>query len=82
MNQRIFYQQEVLDKLKYGIKILIAKNFGLKSHDSHNIIAVGADDESLTDAVNLIIHAQGGVSVADHDIPAINKVLPLPVFGI
>ncbi len=66
------------------------KNFGLKSgaiassvaHDSHNIIAVGADDESLADAVNLIIHERGGVSVADHHHPAINKVLPLPVAGL
>lgn len=66
------------------------KNFGLKSgaiassvaHDSHNIIAVGADDESLADAVNLIIQAQGGVSVANHHNPAFNKVLPLPVAGL
>ncbi|MEJ7671957.1 MAG: adenine deaminase C-terminal domain-containing protein [Chitinophagaceae bacterium] len=39
------------------------KNFGLKSgaiassvaHDSHNIIAVGVDDESIARAVNLVI---------------------------
>ena len=66
------------------------RNFGLKSgaiassvaHDSHNIIAVGADDESLADAVNLIIQTQGGVSVANHHNPTINKVLPLPVGGL
>lgn len=66
------------------------KNFGLKSgaiassvaHDSHNIIAVGADDESLAEAVNLIIQAQGGVSVADAQNPSINQVLPLPVAGL
>ena len=66
------------------------KNFGLKSgaiassvaHDSHNIIAVGSDDESLADAVNLIIHAGGGISVADHHTPTINKILPLPVAGL
>jgi adenine deaminase len=46
------------------------KNFGLKqgaiassvAHDSHNIIAVGADLVSLERAVNLIIKASGGVS--------------------
>ena len=42
------------------------KNFGLKkgaiassvAHDSHNIIAVGTDDESICDAVNLIIESK------------------------
>jgi adenine deaminase len=46
------------------------KNFGLQqgaiastvAHDSHNIIAVGVDDESICRAVNLVIKAQGGVS--------------------
>lgn len=48
------------------------KNFGLKSgaiassvaHDSHNIVAVGVDDESICQAVNLVIEKEGGVSVA------------------
>jgi adenine deaminase len=46
------------------------KNFGLKhgamassvAHDSHNIVAVGCDDESLTKAINLVIKEKGGVS--------------------
>ena len=66
------------------------KNFGLKhgaiassvAHDSHNIIAVGVDDESLCDAVNLLIEAKGGVSVADNLNPAINQLLALPVAGL
>jgi adenine deaminase len=66
------------------------KNFGLKSgaiassvaHDSHNIIAVGTDDKSIANAVNLVIKAQGGISVADAQNPAINKLLPLPVAGL
>jgi adenine deaminase len=32
------------------------------AHDSHNIVAVGVDDESICRAVNLIIEAKGGVS--------------------
>jgi adenine deaminase len=48
------------------------KNFGLKkgaiassvAHDSHNIVAVGVDDESLCDAVNLVIEEKGGISIA------------------
>ena len=33
------------------------------AHDSHNIVAVGVDDESICKAVNLVIAEQGGVSV-------------------
>jgi adenine deaminase len=48
------------------------KNFGLKkgalassvAHDSHNIVAVGADDESICEAVNRIITVNGGVTAA------------------
>lgn len=66
------------------------KNFGLKkgaiassvAHDSHNIIAVGTDDQSICDAVNLIIESKGGVSISDHFNPGINKILPLPVAGL
>ncbi len=63
------------------------KNFGLKkgaiassvAHDSHNIIAVGVDAESLCRAVNLIIAAKGGVSVVNKSK---EQVLPLPVAGL
>ncbi|UAY52715.1 adenine deaminase [Ferruginibacter albus] len=63
------------------------KNFGLKqgaiassvAHDSHNIIAVGVDDESLCKAVNLIIKEKGGVSAISK---ANDKILALPVAGL
>ncbi|MBC3538907.1 adenine deaminase [Rufibacter sediminis] len=63
------------------------KNFGLKrgaiassvGHDSHNIIAVGVDDDSLCRAVNLLIEAKGGISTVNGDQ---EMVLPLPVAGI
>jgi adenine deaminase len=66
------------------------KNFGLKqgaiassvAHDSHNIIAVGVDDESIYDAIKLIINEKGGISVANHFNSAFNKILPLPVAGL
>lgn len=63
------------------------QNFGMKTgaiassvaHDSHNIIAVGVDDESLAMAINEIIEHKGGVSC----IIANNKmILPLPVAGL
>ncbi|MEP6615972.1 MAG: adenine deaminase [Ginsengibacter sp.] len=62
------------------------KNFGLKrgaiassvAHDSHNIIAVGTDDESLCKAVNLIIQHRGGIScIGEKEL-----ILPLPVAGL
>jgi adenine deaminase len=63
------------------------KNIGLKqgaiassvAHDSHNIVAVGVDDESLCSAVNLVIEQQGGVSCVG---PQASLVLPLPVAGL
>jgi adenine deaminase len=63
------------------------KNTGLKegaiassvAHDSHNIVAVGVDDESLCNAVNLVIAQQGGVSCVSAQA---SLVLPLPVAGL
>lgn len=63
------------------------KNFGLKTgaiassvaHDSHNIIAVGADDDSIVKAVNLVIKERGGVSC----VTGTNEmVVPLPIAGL
>ncbi|MBE7172273.1 MAG: adenine deaminase [Williamsia sp.] len=72
------------------------KNFGLKqgaiassvAHDSHNIVAVGADDESLCRAVNRVIEEQGGISCVKPSSPEEGsetfeeQVLPLPVAGL
>ncbi|MBK7562002.1 MAG: adenine deaminase [Chitinophagaceae bacterium] len=63
------------------------KNFGLKqgalassvAHDSHNIVAVGVDDESICNAVNLVIEHKGGVSFCNDDI---DMIVPLPVAGL
>ncbi len=63
------------------------RNFGLKNgaiassvaHDSHNIIAVGADDESMVHAINIIIQNKGGISCADKNNI---DVLPLPIAGL
>jgi len=63
------------------------KNFGLQqgaiassvAHDSHNIVAVGVDDESICQAVNLLIEHKGGVSCVTEDI---EMIVPLPVAGL
>jgi adenine deaminase len=49
------------------------------SHDSHNIVVVGADDASVARAVNLVIEARGGLAVTG---PEGDAVLPLPIAGL
>ncbi len=71
-----------------AVAVGFIRNFGLQSgalastvaHDCHNIIAVGADDESLCAAVNALIACQGGIAVAqnDHDV----HTMALPVAGL
>ncbi|PWS32124.1 adenine deaminase [Pedobacter paludis] len=69
------------------IAISFVKNFGLKNgaiassvaHDSHNIIAVGVDDKSICDAVNLVIKETGGVVALGNGK---EEILPLPVAGL
>lgn len=69
------------------IAIAFIKNFGLKegalassvAHDSHNIVAVGVDDESICRAVNLAIDKKGGVSAVSNNK---EMILGLPVAGL
>ena len=49
------------------------------AHDSHNIVAVGVDDESICRAVNLIINKKGGISAVSENVEII---LPLPLAGL
>ncbi|MBC7868121.1 MAG: adenine deaminase, partial [Gloeobacteraceae cyanobacterium ES-bin-316] len=52
------------------------KNIGIQkgalassvAHDSHNIVAVGVDDENICKAVNLIIQQKGGVSAVSSEV--------------
>ena len=69
------------------VAISFIKNIGIKSgaiassvaHDSHNIVAVGIDDESICKAVNLIINEKGGISAVSKNK---EMVLPLPIGGL
>lgn len=49
------------------------------AHDSHNIVAVGVDDEAIVAAVNALIEHGGGISVSDGTGVTL---LPLPVAGL
>ncbi|MCX8523835.1 adenine deaminase [Chryseobacterium formosus] len=63
------------------------KNIGLKNgaiascvaHDCHNIVVVGTNDEDICKAVNAIIKAKGGISLATESE---ELVLELPIAGI
>ncbi len=63
------------------------KGFGLKrgaiaasvAHDSHNLIAVGVEDEDIVKALNLVIKNKGGLAVA---CGTLQEILPLPVAGL
>jgi adenine deaminase len=72
---------------KADVAISFIKNFGLKkgalassvAHDSHNIIAVGVNDELICKAVNAIVECKGGVAAVDEEKL---YVVPLPVAGL
>lgn len=67
--------------------VAFIRGFGLQqgaiastvAHDSHNIIAVGVDDESIVSAINLLIESKGGIAVVNGKE---QLVLPLPVAGL
>lgn len=72
---------------KAPVALGFIRNIGLRqgalassvAHDSHNIVAVGADDASLCRAVNAIILHGGGISAVGADV---EHVLALPVAGL
>jgi adenine deaminase len=67
--------------------VAFIKGIGLKSgafassvaHDSHNIIAIGTNDDDLCAAVNAVIDSKGGMAVAENENI---EILPLPYFGL
>lgn len=79
----------VVNRYAPGVPPAIAfiRNFGLKSgalassvaHDSHNIICIGCDDESMAKAVNLIIGAKGGISAVGAGAA---HLIGLPIAGL
>lgn len=78
----------VVDRYSGGTpSVAFIKGFGLKqgaiastvAHDSHNIIAVGVNDEPIVAAINLLIENKGGIAVVNREE---QLVLPLPVAGL
>jgi adenine deaminase len=66
----------------------LVNGFGIKhgalaasiGHDSHNVIAVGADDRSICNAVAKVAQMQGGIAIVDGD--RVEAALPLPIGGL
>lgn len=67
--------------------IAFIKGFGIKrgafassvAHDSHNIIAAGCDDESISRVVNRVIEMKGGLALIDGQS---SMSMPLEVAGL
>lgn len=49
------------------------------AHDSHNIVAIGANRADLIKATNLVIQQQGGIAIASGHH---TTILPLPIAGL
>ena len=70
-----------------GHCVALVQGFGLKrgalatsvAHDSHNFLAVGCDDESLSRAINALATHGGGLVACDGDT---TLTLPLEVAGL
>lgn len=72
---------------KAKVSVDFIEGFGLKkgaiastiAHDSHNIIAVGTDDEELTQVINMVIKNQGGIGAVYNNH---KEILPLEIAGL
>lgn len=67
--------------------LAFVRNIGLRhgaiassvAHDSHNVVAAGADRASIAAAANAVFAARGGLAVAHGDGV---EILPLPIAGL
>lgn len=68
-------------------QVAFIKGFNLKqgalastiAHDCHNIIAIGCNDEDITNAINLLVKEKGGLAAYNGNK---HKCLPLPIAGL
>lgn len=68
--------------------LALVRGFGLKcgalassvAHDSHNVIAVGCDAQSLARAVNAVVASRGGLAIVNPD--GVAETLDLPIAGL
>lgn len=86
--QKDYLKIVVLNRYQYSKPaVALINGFEIKNgaiatsvaHDSHNIIAVGADDESIISAINSVIINKGGMAICDDSG---TSILKLPIAGI
>lgn len=86
--RRIFLKIVVVNRYTNApIAKALIKGFGLKAgaiassvaHDSHNIVAVGTNDNDLCACINVVIEEKGGVAATKGEA---QHILPLPVGGL
>jgi adenine deaminase len=71
-----------------NVAVALLRNYGITSgaialsiaHDSHNIIAVGVNDEDMELAINTLIEQGGGIVLAKNN--GILESMPMPIGGI
>jgi adenine deaminase len=88
--ERDFLKMAVIERhLATGnVGIGFIKGFGLKrgaiastiAHDHHNLVVIGADDQSMMTAARTVADTLGGQAVADGD--QVLAQLPLPIAGL
>ncbi|PWD99729.1 adenine deaminase [Marinilabilia rubra] len=69
------------------VSVGFINGFGLKkgaiassvAHDSHNVVAIGTNDEDLVNAINVVMENKGGLAVTNQEY---KEILPLPVAGL
>lgn len=82
--------QKIVVYNRYGNgipQVALIKGFNLKNgaiaasiaHDSHNIVAVGDNDEDIVKIINTLIEAKGGVGVIENGEV---EILSLPIAGL
>lgn len=82
--------QKIVVYNRYGNgtpQVALIKGFNLKNgamaasiaHDSHNIVAVGDNDEDIVKIINTLIEAKGGVGVIENGEV---ELLSLPIAGL
>ncbi|WP_343343697.1 adenine deaminase [Terrisporobacter petrolearius] len=89
-NEKDILKLAVIERHKNtgNIGIGLVENFKLKngaiattiSHDSHNIIVVGDNDEDIVNAVNKVISMDGGIAISSSN--KILESLPLNIGGL
>ncbi len=65
--------------LVHGFVLTRGAIAGSVSHDSHNVVAVGVEDQDICRAIALVIRSGGGLAVVSNEE---ESVLPLPCAGL